>query len=92
MDVSINGLNIHYVDVGNRAGLPVMFVHAFPLSSQMWQPQIEALKDRYRVIAYDVRGFGESDAGDGQYTLEFFVDDLIALLDHLKIEKAVVCG
>lgn len=92
MDVSINGLNIHYVDVGNRAGLPVTFVHAFPLSHAMWQPQIEALKDRHRVVAYDVRGFGDSEAGDGQYTLEFFVDDLIALLDHLKIGKTVVCG
>jgi pimeloyl-ACP methyl ester carboxylesterase len=43
-------------------------------------------------ISYDVRGHGASDAGDGQYTLELFVDDLIALLDHLRIMNAVLCG
>jgi 3-oxoadipate enol-lactonase len=58
----------------------------------MWQPQINLLKDNYRVIAPDLRGFGKSDAADGQYTLEFFVDDLLELLDHLKIQKSVVCG
>lgn len=58
----------------------------------MWKPQIDYLKAKYRVIAYDVRGHGNSDDGDGQYTIEFFVDDLIALLDHLKIQKATLCG
>jgi len=81
-----------YIDVGPRDGLPVVFVHAFPLSHAMWQAQVDALKESYRVVAYDVRGFGASGAGDGQYTLEFLVDDLIALLDQLKIEKFVVCG
>ncbi len=44
------------------------------------------------AITYDVRGHGSSSVGDGQYTIELFVDDLIALLDHLGIEKAVICG
>ena len=83
---------LHHVDVGPRDALAVTLVHAFPLSHKMWQPQIELLKDSYRVVAPDLRGFGQTDAGDGQYTLEFFVDDLIELLDHLKIPKTVVCG
>jgi pimeloyl-ACP methyl ester carboxylesterase len=58
----------------------------------MWQNQIDSLKRKYRVIAYDLRGQGRSDTGDGQFTLEFLVDDLIALLDKLKIEKAILCG
>jgi len=58
----------------------------------MWSPQIGFLEKKLRVIAYDIRGHGKSDVGDGQYTLELFVDDLIALLDHLRIEKAVLCG
>lgn len=45
-----------------------------------------------RVIAYDIRGHGRSDVGDGQYTIELFVDDMVALLDYLKIAKAILCG
>ncbi len=71
---------------------PIVLIHGFPFSHEMWSPQIAFLEKKLRVIAYDVRGHGKSDVGDGQYTLELFVDDLIGLLDHLKIEKAVLCG
>jgi 3-oxoadipate enol-lactonase len=92
MKVDLNGVKIYFEDLGSRTGLPIVFIHGFPFSHEMWQPQIKALTDRFRVIGYDVRGHGESDVGDGQYMLEFFVDDLIGLLDHLKIGKAVLCG
>lgn len=46
----------------------------------------------FRVISYDLRGHGKSDVGDGQYTIELFVDDLISLLDYLKITKTILCG
>jgi len=84
--------NIHYIDQGPRGAMPVIFIHAFPLNHTMWNPQILALSEIHRVVAYDIRGHGESDVGDGQYTIELFVDDLIALVDHLKIEKAILCG
>ncbi len=71
---------------------PVVFLHAFPLASAMWRPQLEAVGGKYRALAYDTRGFGKSDPGDGVYLLEAFVDDLIAFLDGEKIEKAVLCG
>jgi 3-oxoadipate enol-lactonase len=58
----------------------------------MWKPQVEILSPNYRVITYDVRGHGESDVGDGQYLLEFFVDDFVGLLDYMHIEKAIVMG
>ena len=45
-----------------------------------------------RIITYDLRGHGRSDVSDGQYTIELFVDDLIALLDYLKITKTILCG
>ena len=45
-----------------------------------------------RIITYDLRGHGQSEVGDGQYTIELFVDDLVALLDHLKITKTILCG
>lgn len=83
---------IHYVDQGQREAVPLVLLHAFPLNHTMWNPQIQVLSAKYRVISYDIRGHGESDAGDGQYTIELFVDDLMALLDQLQIDKTIVCG
>jgi pimeloyl-ACP methyl ester carboxylesterase len=81
------------VDVqGPENGAPVVLLHAFPLSSRMWDPQIAALRDRHRVVAPDYRGFGESDLGDGQYTIELFVDDLLEVLDALGLERVTACG
>lgn len=58
----------------------------------MWTPQIKSISGKYRAITFDIRGHGESDFDNGLYLIEFFVDDLIGLLDHLKIEKAVLVG
>lgn len=92
MNVSINGAQIYFTQTGPDGGVPIVLIHGFPFSHEMWSPQIEALKNDFRVIAYDVRGLGRSEAGDGQYMMEHFADDLIALLDHLKLAKVVACG
>ncbi len=92
MNIKINGMTMNYVERGTPGGLPVTFIHGFPFSLGMWEPQMWALPNQYRAIAYDVRGHGHSDVGDGQYTVELFVDDLIGLLDHLVIAKTVLCG
>jgi 3-oxoadipate enol-lactonase len=92
MKAVINGIEVNYTDAGRSDALPVVLIHGFPFSLEMWTPQIKALQKEYRVVAYDLRGHGTSGAGDGQYALEFFVDDLFGLLDHLKIEKSVLCG
>ncbi len=92
MKADINGHSLNYVVQGANNGLPVVFIHGFPFSHRMWGPQLEALPHRCRAIAYDVRGHGDSDVGNGQYTVELFVDDLIGLLDHLAVDRAVVCG
>ena len=95
MKASVNNSLIHYIDIGISNATPVILIHGFPFSHRMWTfpgGQVEALASAYRVIAYDVRGHGESEVGDGQYTIELFVDDLIGLLDHLNIVKAVVVG
>ncbi len=86
----ING--IAFEERGRKEGLPVILIHGFPFNRTLWEPQMKILADFCRLVAYDVRGHGESDPGDGQYTMEFLVDDLIDLLDHLKIGKAVLCG
>jgi len=92
MYFSTNGTTLYYIDVGQPSGSPIVLIHGFPLSHEMWTSQIEALKNAYRVVAFDLRGQGRSEVGDGQFTLEFLVDDLIALLDYLKIDRAVLCG
>jgi 3-oxoadipate enol-lactonase len=92
MKIKLNNHTINYTERGLPQGMPVVFVHGFPFDHTMWEPQMKALPNHFRAITYDVRGHGGSDVGDGQYTIEFFVDDLIALLDHLVIEKAVLCG
>jgi 3-oxoadipate enol-lactonase len=92
MKAIINGWNIDYNIYGKASGLPVVFIHGFPFSQEMWRLQVAKFSGDCRVITYDVRGHGESEVGDGQYTIEFFVDDLIGVLDHLRIEKAVIVG
>ncbi|MGD0337805.1 MAG: alpha/beta hydrolase [Bacteroidota bacterium] len=81
-----------YIDYELCETVPVVFIHGFPFSHEMWKPQIEELKNLFRIVAYDVRGHGKSEVGDGRYTIEFFVNDLIELLNYRKIEKAVFVG
>ena len=91
MQAIINGITLNFDDQGS--GLPLLLIHGFPLNRQMWRPQFRALTAAgFRVIAPDLRGFGESDAPDGPYSIDLFADDLVALLDHLGIESAVVGG
>lgn len=74
-------------------GVPVVLLHGFPLCRRMWLPQIGALtRAGYRVIAPDLRGYGESPVGEGPLNMDRYADDIVALLDSLEIDKAVVGG
>lgn len=92
MQTTINNAPMFWKELGSPETLPVVFVHGFPFSHWMWLNQMEAVSDEFRAIAYDVRGHGESFIGDGQYTLEGHVDDLLALLDHLKLREVIIVG
>ena len=92
MHARINGVPMFYIDSGDRAALPILFVHGFPFSHKMWLPQLGVVAGNYRAIAYDIRGHGESYVGDGQYTIEGHVDDLLALLDHIGLPKVLIVG
>jgi pimeloyl-ACP methyl ester carboxylesterase len=92
MKITLNNSITNYSEHGKPQGLPVAFIHGFPFNHEMWKPQLAALPNDVRIILYDVRGHGASDVGDGQFTIELFVEDLIALLDHLVIKKVVLCG
>lgn len=92
MELCVGQLTLHFTDDGPRDAETVVLLHAFPVSGAMWAPQVEALRARWRVVVPDIRGLGRSEAGDGQHTLEHLVDDLLALLDALAVERAVLCG
>ncbi|MEJ2200535.1 MAG: alpha/beta fold hydrolase, partial [Desulfuromonadaceae bacterium] len=91
MQTELNGIRLAYEEEGS--GPAVMLIHGFPLCRRMWRPQMAALTAAgYRVVLPDLRGFGESETGGESGSMDLLVDDLIALLDHLGIEKAVVGG
>lgn len=91
MDAVINGIKLSYEDEGQ--GPAVLLIHGFPLCRRMWHPQkASVISGGFRVIIPDLRGFGESEAPDGPYTMEIFADDVVGLLDHLGIGQAVVGG
>jgi pimeloyl-ACP methyl ester carboxylesterase len=85
-------VKIFFQTQGCENGLPVIFIHGFPLSHEMWQPQVLALASTYLTITYDVAGHGKSDVGPGLYTIDSHVDDLFGLMDKLKLKKAVLVG
>jgi pimeloyl-ACP methyl ester carboxylesterase len=74
------------------SGLPLVLLHAFPLSSAMWLEQRELLGARCRVITPDQRGFGGSPLGDDPPSLTECADDVVALLDRLELEQVVLGG
>lgn len=87
----INGVSIAYRDQGT--GPAILFIHGHPFNQSMWDPQIAALTWKYRVITYDIRGYGASEVpADEATTLETMASDIDALLDHLNIPKAVIAG
>jgi len=92
MHVQVQTVLLQVAEKGDPGAPPVVFLHGFPFSHKMWAAQTEAVSKTFRAIAYDLRGLGESSMGDGQYTIEGHVDDLIALLDHLEIQQTVAMG
>jgi 3-oxoadipate enol-lactonase len=79
--------------VDGAADAPVLVLsNSLGATRGMWDPQVPALADRYRVVTYDTRGHGESPAPAGPYTLDDLVDDLVALLDEVGAERAHVAG
>ena len=87
MRAKINGININYEIYGREEGDIVMFSHSLGTSLLMWDPQIKALRDRYKILCFDTRGHGDSDVPEGAYTLEELADDAVRLLDVLGIER-----
>src|SRR6266436_3255455 len=92
MKAPINNVRLAYDDHG--VGLPVIFLHAFPLNRRMWEGELTALlgEARYRLVALDWRGFGESEITNEISTMELFADCVAGLMDTLGMQSAVLCG
>lgn len=90
--VQVNRINLYYDEAG--AGRPVIFVHAYPMGRRMWAPQVAHFQARYRVIAYDCRGFGDSEAPPtaDSYSQAQSVEDLRGVCLALHIQQAAVVG
>src|ERR1700749_3782562 len=81
------------VSVEGRDGGPtLMLSNSLGSTMQMWEPQMKALTQVFRVIRYDRRGHGKSAVPPGPYSMERFGRDVLAILDDLNIEKAHWCG
>lgn len=96
MIATVNDIQMAYSDVAEagRSGLTLLLVHGFLLNRSMWDPQLDVLRHRARVIAPDLRGFGASEGGaPGPLTMQQQADDLAALLEYLEVPGPVVfCG
>lgn len=91
----INGLRMAYYEAGPRQGVPIVFSHGFPELAYSWRHQVAALAQAgYWVIAPDQRGYGLTGkpAAVTDYDMEHLTGDLVGLLDHLGVEKAIFCG
>ena len=84
------GLRVHYAEAGE--GEPVLLLHGWPQHHYLWRGIIDRLRDRYRLIAPDLRGSGWTEAPGHGYDCETFADDQLALLDALGIEQVNVIG
>jgi len=87
MFIETNGIQTNYELAGNADAPVVVLSHSLGSSLEMWNPQMELLKAHFRVLRYDTRGHGASDAPSGDYTLGELAQDAIGLLDALQIEK-----
>ncbi len=88
----VNNVVLHHQVLGNLEGPALVFINSLGSDLRIWQEVVPAFLNRYRVVLYDKRGHGLSDAPPAPYMMDDLTDDLLALLDHLRIESAALVG
>lgn len=91
MNAKINNINFCYNIYGKETEHTLILIHGYPLDQSMWVPQLE-LSTQIRIVTYDIRGFGNTESGEADYSMELFAEDLISLIQHLKIQNPILCG
>jgi 3-oxoadipate enol-lactonase len=92
MKIKANGIRINYQIDGPERAPWLIFSNSLATSLAMWDEQAAALKDRFRVLRYDQRGHGGTEAPAGRYTFDTLLDDALALMDAVGIPKATFAG
>ena len=92
MKINVNGANLNYQIDGPEGAPWVTMSNSLMTTHRMWDAQMEALTAHYRVLRYDKRGHGESDAPEGPYSFELLGDDVFALLEALNITRTHFIG
>jgi 3-oxoadipate enol-lactonase len=87
-----NGVQLHFAVEGPAEKPTIVFSNSLGTDFRVWDRLVGRLAGKYRVVRYDKRGHGLSEATPRPYRMDDHVGDLIALLDHLKLDKVVVCG
>lgn len=87
----VNGQHIHFEDSAGD-GPVLVFSHGLLMDGSMWEPQVRALRDRYRCITWDERGHGQTESDGGSFTYWDSAADLLALLGHLGVTRATLVG
>lgn len=90
--VDTNGIKIEYRFDGREGAPYITFVTGIANDLTMWDAQVEALGKDYRILRYDLRGHGDTQATEGDYTMELLVRDLAGLLNELNIQKTHLVG
>jgi 3-oxoadipate enol-lactonase len=92
MQIKANGILINYELSGKKGAPVVVLSHSLASSLVMWDPQMDALNPYFQVLRYDMRGHGKTEVLSGPYTLELLAEDVIRLLDALKIDRVHYVG
>ena len=87
MIIEANGIRVNCELSGKKQAPVVVLSHSLACSMVMWDPQLDLLEPHFKVLRYDTRGHGGSDAPPGPYTLEQLTDDAVAVLDELSLAK-----
>ena len=88
----VNGIVLYNQVLGQEDGPVLVFINSLGSDFRIWQEVVPAFTDRFRVVLYDKRGHGLSDAPPAPYSMDDHTDDLLALLDHLKVDRAAFVG
>ncbi len=88
--IVVEGNEVAYFDEGK--GTTIVFIHGFPFDKSMWEHQLVLVREQYRVIAYDVRGHGNTSANSTEFSISQFTNDLLAFLNQLEIKRVILCG
>ena len=90
--VSANGIRHHYLEWGDPSNPPLLMLHATGLCAWPWKPIARGLAERYRVLAFDQRGHGDTDQSEKGYRFEYAGEDLAAIVEQMNLERPRVIG